>query len=538
LIPKKGDTTKIKNWRPISLLNCFYKLISRALTNRLKKVIDKLTPIAQKSYSQTRQCQEVLISVNDFIAACNARGLKGAVISLDISKAFDSVSHNFLENALKFYGFGENFIKWIKLIATGRSACIILPGNKLSRNFMLEQGNAQGDTISPFLFNLCYQLLIFKLEFDVQIEGIDPWQLGEEAEEANLPGSRRVFAFADDGNIIIKLTLGNIIRVRDILRDFGTISGLVCNIEKTSLMQIGSNDPISEEITELGFQTREKIVILGMAIGKVENENLEKIKSAVSKQINFWGRFCLSLPGRICIAKTMMYSQLNYLGCIIKIAENDCEQIQQKIFNFVTGKLNISRNRITLDPASGGLGLFEVKMFLTAQKIMWVKRALCKDDIWKRRLFKKSCGKLHLISANNIIEAENPIVFEIARCFGVFCDAFYKYKENYKKAYILNNNSLTLNIQQKRPITSEFFGEFWDTHKPEICDLNLKEVNNGGVFVPMNFFRESTGINLPDAKITSLRAVFDNARIKYGKREEVDKESTRIEDFLKKTEKR
>ena len=65
LIPKKGDCSKIKNWRPISLLNCFYKILSRVLTNRLRKYIDKLTPIGQKGYSENRQCQEVLISVSD-----------------------------------------------------------------------------------------------------------------------------------------------------------------------------------------------------------------------------------------------------------------------------------------------------------------------------------------------------------------------------------------------------------------------------------------------------------------------------------------
>ncbi len=43
LIPKKGDCSKLKNWRPISLLNCFYKIISRAIAERLKKVINKIT---------------------------------------------------------------------------------------------------------------------------------------------------------------------------------------------------------------------------------------------------------------------------------------------------------------------------------------------------------------------------------------------------------------------------------------------------------------------------------------------------------------
>jgi hypothetical protein len=55
LIPKKGNTKLLKNWRPISLLNCFYKIISRAFTNRLKDYMDKLTPIAQKGYSTTLQ---------------------------------------------------------------------------------------------------------------------------------------------------------------------------------------------------------------------------------------------------------------------------------------------------------------------------------------------------------------------------------------------------------------------------------------------------------------------------------------------------
>ena len=77
LIPKKGDSSKIKNWRPISLLNCFYKILSRVLTNRLRKYIEKLTPIRQKGYSENRQCQEVLISVSDCISRSNSKKLGG-----------------------------------------------------------------------------------------------------------------------------------------------------------------------------------------------------------------------------------------------------------------------------------------------------------------------------------------------------------------------------------------------------------------------------------------------------------------------------
>jgi hypothetical protein len=67
LIPKKGDCSKIKNWQPISLLNCFYKIISRAIAERLKKVIGKITNVGQKGYNSSKQCQEVLITLIDEI---------------------------------------------------------------------------------------------------------------------------------------------------------------------------------------------------------------------------------------------------------------------------------------------------------------------------------------------------------------------------------------------------------------------------------------------------------------------------------------
>jgi hypothetical protein len=102
LIPKKGDLTNLKNWRPISLLNCFYKIISRAIARRLQKYMDKLTGIGKKGYSCTKQCQEVLINIVDSISTLKAHGKNGALVSLDIKKAFDSTSHKYLQLVYTF----------------------------------------------------------------------------------------------------------------------------------------------------------------------------------------------------------------------------------------------------------------------------------------------------------------------------------------------------------------------------------------------------------------------------------------------------
>jgi Reverse transcriptase (RNA-dependent DNA polymerase) len=63
LIPKKGDTSKIKNWRPISLLNVSYKIISKAINNRLKKISGRILSRAQKGFTNNRYIQECIMYI-------------------------------------------------------------------------------------------------------------------------------------------------------------------------------------------------------------------------------------------------------------------------------------------------------------------------------------------------------------------------------------------------------------------------------------------------------------------------------------------
>jgi hypothetical protein len=119
--------------------------------------------VGQKGYSSNKQCQEVLICLLDEIQKAKAENKKGALLSLDIKKAFDSISHEYLIKAFKFFNFGDYIIRWLKLIGTNRKACIIMEDESLSDFFNLDRGNAQGDNISPFSFNIGFQILIFKL---------------------------------------------------------------------------------------------------------------------------------------------------------------------------------------------------------------------------------------------------------------------------------------------------------------------------------------------------------------------------------------
>jgi hypothetical protein len=110
LIPKKGDMSKLKNWRPISLLSCYYKIISKALNTRLGKVIDKVTSLAQKAYNLDRYLHEGIINTVETIKHCQVQNTAGVLLAVDLHKAFDSVFHEFMREMYKFFGFGEYFI--------------------------------------------------------------------------------------------------------------------------------------------------------------------------------------------------------------------------------------------------------------------------------------------------------------------------------------------------------------------------------------------------------------------------------------------
>ena len=163
-------------------------------------------------------------------------------------------------------------------------------------------------------------------------------------------------------------------------------------------MQIDSDLPIPQEIVDLGFNIVGEMTILGMQVGGDPEQNFLDTLNKVNNQKNYWIRFNLSLPGRINIAKSMMYSQINYLGCILPLNIIQLQRLSLLIEDFVRGNLNISKKRMTMTCEEGGLGLFKISDFLDAQRCSWIKRAQNLNDIWKRTIYASSYGNITNIS--------------------------------------------------------------------------------------------------------------------------------------------
>ena len=177
LIPKVKNLTLTTEFRPISLCNVVYKLISKTLANRLKRVLPSLISEYQSAFVPDRLITDNILVAYESIHAIKRRGKRGKkkmAIKLDMAKAYDRVEWNFLVGVMRRLGFRE---KWISLIYDCISSVtysILCNGEK--KGFVRpRRGLRQGDPISPYLFLLCGEglsRLLIKAEIEGEIHGV------------------------------------------------------------------------------------------------------------------------------------------------------------------------------------------------------------------------------------------------------------------------------------------------------------------------------------------------------------------------------
>ena len=163
LLPKKKkDPLYLKNWRPISLLNVDYKIATKALATRLKKVLPSIISNSQTGYLEGRFIGENIRHIADVLQFTLDQNLSGIAVFLDFEKAFDSLEWDFLRKALQAFNLGENFRTWTKVMYKNISSCVINNGFS-SPFFTLQRGVRQGCLLSGLLFIIAVELLSISL---------------------------------------------------------------------------------------------------------------------------------------------------------------------------------------------------------------------------------------------------------------------------------------------------------------------------------------------------------------------------------------
>jgi Reverse transcriptase (RNA-dependent DNA polymerase) len=527
LIPKKGDTSKLKNWRPISLLSNFYKLLSRAINNRLKKVVNRVLSRAQKGFNKSRQIHEVIINLDETINFCKLNSIKGAMVCVDQAKAFDSVDHNYMEKCFRFFGFGDRFISWLKTIGTGRKACVILENGEKSSIFDLMKGTAQGDCPSPIIYNICAQILIFKIELCHEIRKISHYvPRNAEMRETDSPFEYESFfetgkneSFADDSTTCTYFAFEDLSALKTILLNFTKLSGLKCNYDKTSVMRIANlEEPIDPRILDLGFQIVDECKLLGFKISQnatLSNSNALDLKEKVQKTVKFWNLLNLSLSGKITIAKSLILPIINYYAIVLTFDNQLLNELQDCIEKFVVKGLNISKEKIYGNISDGGLQLFKLSDFVTTLQSYWIKRIMqVQHDNWRNQVFFASENGMFFLQDSDLA-LFGEVLTGICKSFIKFRNDFGAVGNNFLFVPVLNNPYFFYREHRvKYNIDDNFFAPLiklpghkslatltWNDFLYDNCLLR----NQPDIVV-------STGLIFNDAEYSKLSAAFRNAK--------------------------
>ena len=136
---KDKDKRFIMNWRPISLLNTDMKIISKVLSTRIKDVLPSLTSSNQTAYVKNGLISENRRVISDVLEIAKTLALESFLLTMDMEKALNSVNHCFLLQILQKFGFGIDFVGWIKTILKDQEPCIF-NGGKTTTYFKLERG--------------------------------------------------------------------------------------------------------------------------------------------------------------------------------------------------------------------------------------------------------------------------------------------------------------------------------------------------------------------------------------------------------------
>ena len=378
LVPKRPGASLITDYRPISCLNTIYKTISRLLVKRLKPLLSDYIVPNQTAFVKGRLLVENTVLASELINGYHKNsGQKRITIKVDIAKAFDTLSWEFLISCLKGMGLPEQFIGWLK-------ECVCTTSFTLGYNgethgfFKGRRGLRQGDPLSPYMFIIAlnsFSLMLNNAARDLKFN----YHL--RCESARLTH----LCFADDLLIFMDGSIQSLQAVLQVLKEFELRSGLAVSLQKSSFFLSGLSD---EERDLIQFSTGMPqgtllVRYLGVPLctKKLSLLNCEVLIQQVKGKFNSWSARALSFAGRLLLIKTVIAGITNF-WCSSFVLPKACIKRINSLCGVFLWRGNIEEHHtarvsweiVTRPKEEGGLGVRDLVQWNKAcmMKLIWL----------------------------------------------------------------------------------------------------------------------------------------------------------------------
>jgi hypothetical protein len=389
LIPKTDNPETLDDFRPISLCNCAYKIISKVIARRVKRILSERISEEQFGFLEGRQIHEAIGIAQEGLHSMKTRKLKGAVLKIDLSKAYDRVSWLFIRLLLTHLGFAVPFINWAMNCLTTTSFVVLINGST-SSFFPSERGLRQGCLLSPLLFLLVVEGLSRAISEAKRLGSFSGIKISQALHLTHL-------LFVDDVLIFSGGSRREAEALRNILTLFSKATGMKINEGKSTL----TTNLLSEEegqTLRLYFPFEEKklddgLKYLGFLLkpNDYRKEDWKWLLKKMDKRLNTWSHRWLSRAGRLVLVKSVLEAIPVYWMSLSWIPKGILEAARKLTSKFMwSGKKEshvipwVRWEKIVVPKALGGWGLKNIFLFSKALAAKGGWRILNSTSLWTK----------------------------------------------------------------------------------------------------------------------------------------------------------
>lgn len=376
-------------------MGCLYKVVSKILSDRIKKVLPKVIDDNQFAFLGGRSILDSVLIANEVVHDAKSKKVSALIFKVDFEKAYDSIRWQFLKYMMKRLNFCDKWISWILGCLESSYVSVLVNGSP-TNEFRMEKGVRQGDPIAPFLFLIVAEGLNGIVKRAVDTNNFRPLNVGKDESVA-----LSLLQYADDALFFGEASLQNVIALKCILRCYEMVSGLKVNFFKSKLAGITtSDDALARFASFLHCRPMDiPFVYLGLPVGGNPRRlsTWDPVVTKLRKRLSSWKGRHLSFGGRVCLIKSVLTALPLYFFSFFRVPKGVLRRCIQIMTSFIWGGPEedkkicwVSWSRICRPKSEGGLGVRNLDSFNVALLSKWRWRMLHEhDQLWCKVLLSK-----------------------------------------------------------------------------------------------------------------------------------------------------